>query len=218
VNQQHTRPTTRRAQGRARVPWPVGMTADRDQCAVALEVIVARVRADGALEPELNIPWVGWGAPHPTLDALLGKAFRSPAREIVRFEAASIGKIDPACPLRLERRMAFPDARVFLEALVLPCGAREAAELSALLRGGGPALARHQSALQYTRSLEERWAAPLPNPHAPMRRPAPRLRHHPRSRRPHQQRAGERAGELALTARTRIAGATPRQQLAPRGR
>ena len=53
---QHGRP---HAQGKAKIPWPAGLTNEADICAIALEVIVARVSAGGALEAETCVPWVG---------------------------------------------------------------------------------------------------------------------------------------------------------------
>jgi hypothetical protein len=46
---QHGRP---RAQGHADIAWPAGLTAGEDNCAVALEVIVAKVNGGGSLESE----------------------------------------------------------------------------------------------------------------------------------------------------------------------
>lgn len=151
-----------RAQGRAKIPCPPGLTTDEDNSVVALEVTVATVNGDGSLKIDQRIPWVGWGAATATLHDLIGGAFRSPAREILRFETNEIGWIDPDCPLRLERRVAFPAARVFLEALILPCGERQSAELSAILRSQGRAQDQHAAGLDYARQLAERWASQCP--------------------------------------------------------
>jgi hypothetical protein len=144
------------------VPWPPGIAADEETCAVALEVIVAKVTGDGGLKPDQQIPWVAWGSGQATLHSLFGQAFHPPASEILRYELAEIGEIDPTCPVRLERRTAFPASRVFLDAVILPVGARQAAELSAILRDSGGARARHAAALTYVRELEQRWAAECP--------------------------------------------------------
>jgi hypothetical protein len=152
-----------RAQGRANIAWPEGTTRFGDDCVVALEVILASTKPGGTIEPDARHPWAGWGVPEPTLHALIAKAFVGSGRKVLQFEVSEIGWIDPHCPLRLERRTTFPNRkRVFVEALVLPCDDRQAAELSAILRTDGGSRQRHARALSYARELEARWAARCP--------------------------------------------------------
>lgn len=148
-------------QPRALPARPAGVHPATDTWAIALEVILAAV--DGSrLTPQQQLAWAGWGQARPTLERLITQAFRHPASTILLLETQQIGAIDSTDPVRLERRVAFPSTRLFLEALILPCEDRQAAELSALLRRGPSSAQRHQAALAYIRALEERWACGYP--------------------------------------------------------
>jgi hypothetical protein len=159
-----------RAQGHHVIPYPPGMIAERDNCLVALEVILAREHDNGAVYPERTIPRVGWGGARATLEELVSDAYNDPVRAILLFEIDSIGWIDPRCPLRLERRTAFADRqREFVEALILPFGIADAVTLRGLLRGAGGAQARHEAAMRYARALEQRWHEQCPSGELPLR-------------------------------------------------
>lgn len=171
-------PPLSRAQGSAVIAAPPGLVLEHDNCLVALEVILARERADGAVYPEQTITRVGWGTARATLEELVCETFRDPgapqgncaARRVLLYEIDALGEIDPRCPLRLERRIAFEDGRrEFVEGLVLPFGEAGATDLCTLLHGPSGARASHEAAMGYARALEQRWATACPAGELPVR-------------------------------------------------
>ena len=164
-------PSSDRAQGTLVVPYPTGIIAQQDTCVVAVEVIVARERRDGAVYPEQTIPRVACGPAAATLEQLVRDTYPDgDVRQVLLFEIRSLGTIDPRCPLRLERRLVFDHGqREFIEALILPCGSAETSRVAGLLSGPGVAQARHEAAIRYARSLEARWSACCPAGRLPVR-------------------------------------------------
>ncbi len=171
----------RRAQGERSVPWPEGMVDEPDLCCVALRVRLAGVDGDGKLRVLLDRPRVAVGPAQATLLSLIRYRFgntRSAARdehqldvsrEVLEFEVAQLGWIDPRCPLRLERVLVLADQKQFIEALILPVGEREAAELGELMRAAPDAIARHETAWEYAQRLERRWEQRAPGGRIPRR-------------------------------------------------
>jgi hypothetical protein len=164
-------PTHGRAQGDQRIPWPAGIVNEPDNCCVALRVRIATTRPEGSLTVALSRPRVARGPALTTLLELIGEhsCFGDNAREILRFEVEQIGWIDPGCPLRLERVTDLGEQKVFIEALVLPFGEQEAAELGQLLRATRDAADRQEAGWQYAQKLERRWEQRAPGGRVPCR-------------------------------------------------
>ncbi len=171
----------RRAQGDRPVPWPDGMVDEPDLCCVALRVRLAGIDRDGKLRVTLDRPRVAVGPAQATLLELIRYRFgdaklaahyerqRDVSREVLEFELAQLGWIDPRCPLRLERILVLAEQKEFIEALILPVGEREAAELCELTRTAPDAIARHETAWEYAQRLERRWEQRAPGGRIPRR-------------------------------------------------
>jgi hypothetical protein len=148
-----------RAQGNIRIPCPDGIIDEGDLCCVALRARVATPTADGGLTTTEDLPRVDWGPALPTLLDLVAYRFTPHARAVLDGEFEEIGWIDPKCPLRIERVTRGEHWHVFVDALVLPFGERQAVELGALMRAIKDPHDRHQAGWEYALRLEERWAA-----------------------------------------------------------
>jgi hypothetical protein len=145
------------------------MVDEPDNCCVALRVRIAAPHVDGSLAVTEDLPWVASGPAHPTLLELLGECFGETPREILGFELEHIGSIDPRCPLRLERVVDLGQEKVFVEALILPFGEREAAELGELMRGAPNATVRRRAGWEYAERLCARWEQSAPGGRVPCR-------------------------------------------------
>ena len=171
MSRSHVPPTPVRAQGDQRIPWPAGMIDEPDNCCVALRVRIANVGPDGSLAVAFDLPSVARGPALATLLELIGDhfVFGESEREILRFEVGQIGWIDPKCPLRLERVTDLGEQKVFIEALILPFGEHEAAELGALLRAESDPADRKKAGWEYAQTLERRWERGAPGERIPCR-------------------------------------------------
>lgn len=157
-----------RAQSDHDIPWPQGMIDEPDNCCVAIEVIEAAERDDGDLDVVRTVARVAWGEATATLRELVERTFTVPAPRTLLFEIDSIGWIDPQCPLRLARRLRLGERRLFIEALILPFGEAQAAELSELMRSQSSPAARRNRGLEYARELERRWEQQTPDGRLPV--------------------------------------------------
>jgi hypothetical protein len=165
-----TGPTDRpRAQGDERIPWPAGMIDEPDNCCVGLRVRVANHRPEGSLDVVLDLAGVQSGPALPTLLELISHRFSDAQRQILEFELDRIGWIDPQCPLRLERVTHVDERKIFVDALILPFGEQQAAELSELLRVTADPAERQAKAWQYVETLERRWEEQTYAGHIPRR-------------------------------------------------
>lgn len=180
LRRSHERPPSWRAQGDQHIPWPADMVDEPNNCCVALRVRVASADSEGRLAVVLDLPRVAQGPALPTLLELISYRFAAPdasgedsdtagPRAVLEFELEQLGWIDPKCPLRLERVLDLGAPKEFIEALILPFGEREAAELSELVRSVPVPLARHQLAWEYALALERRWERRAPGGRIPCR-------------------------------------------------
>lgn len=134
------------------------MVDEEDNCCVALRVRVTETGPSGGLTELDDKPRVGWGPALETLQELIEYRFDGEAQAVLLAECEEIGWIDPTCPLRLERVLPDPRVQVFVEALILPFGDAEAAELDELFERERDPSARHWRGWEYARALEARWA------------------------------------------------------------
>lgn len=153
-----------RAQGERHNPWPAGIGDEPDNCCVALRKREATNREDGDLDVVKDRAGVAWGPALATLQALISHLFDRPGqRTILEFEVQAIGWIDPRCPLRLERIADTAEHKVFIEALILPFGEAQAAELAEIYREEPDPGERHRRGWGYALALERRWEEAAPD-------------------------------------------------------
>ncbi len=152
-----------RAQGGRQNPWPAGIVDETDNCCVALRVRVTTSREDGDHDVIEDLPRVAWGTALATLRELIAYRFDGPQREILEFEVQSLGWIDPRAPLRLERITDTGEHTVFFEALILPFGEEQAAELGEMFRSQPDPTVRHRQGWEYALVLERRWQQVAPD-------------------------------------------------------
>jgi hypothetical protein len=174
-----------RAQGGRHNPWPAGIVDETDNCCVALRVRVTTSREDGDLDLIDDLPRVAWGPALATLRELIGYRFGGQQREILEFEVQSIGWIDPLAPLRLERITDTGEHTLFLEALILPFGEEQAAELAEIFRREPDPSVRHRQGWEYALALERRWEQAAPDGRIARRHGPARC---PRGSNPHSRR------------------------------
>lgn len=162
-----------RAQGHQHIPWPAGIVEEPDNCCVALRVRTATERPDGSLSVALDRPRVACGPALPTLLDLIAYRFGDTTEHVqeklLKCEVRALGWIDPRCPLRLERVLDLGKQWLIIEALILPFGEQQAAELDALMRTEPDPPRREERAWEYAKQLEQRWLQGAPGGQLPVR-------------------------------------------------
>jgi hypothetical protein len=157
-----------RAQGTRTIAWPPGIVDEPDNCCVALRVRIAEARDDGQLKPLADLPRVAWGPALATLRELIAYRFSGAARAALEHEIEAIGWIDPRCPLILER-VHSGKQQIFVEAVILPFGEQQAAELAELCRNQPDPDQRQSEAYAYAQHVRRQWEQQTPDGELPRR-------------------------------------------------
>jgi hypothetical protein len=144
------------------------MVAEPDNCCVALRARLATVGCNGKLAVVLDRRSVAYGPLRPTLLKLVGERFSHP-RDMLEFELDQLGPFDPRSPLQLERVADLGTQKVFVEALILPFGEQQAAELGALMRAERDPERREVRGWEFAQALARRWELVSPDGLLPCR-------------------------------------------------
>jgi len=166
LNQNITPP---RAHGKPRIPWPASLAGEPETCCVALRVQVTQDRVDADVDIVQDLPRVAVGEPEQTLRGLIEYRFEGPGGEVLLAELDALGSIDPQRPLVLERLLVDGGLAVYVEALILPVGREQVAELNELLRSESDPSMRHGLGWLYAEDLAELWREASPDGRLPVR-------------------------------------------------
>ncbi len=191
--------TPPRAQGKLRIPWPASLAGEPETCCVALRVQVTQDRVEEDVEILEDLPRVTIGEPEKTLRELIEYRFEGAARAVLLAELDALSSIDPHCPLVLERLHVDGGRAVYAEALILPVGREQVAELDELLDGESDPSTRHGLGWLYAEDLAEVWREASPDGRLPVRYLADTLEE-PRTRQRPQELAVSRSQAATLLA------------------
>jgi hypothetical protein len=161
--------TPLRAQAELNVPWADALGGKPETCCVALRVQVTQDRLEDDVEILEDLPRVGLGEPEQTLRDLIEYRFGGSGRAVLLAEIDAVGSIDPDCPLVLERLLVDGGRAVYVEALIMPVGREQVAELEELLAGESDPSTRHGLGWLYAEDVAEIWREASPDGRLPVR-------------------------------------------------